>query len=272
MPAIPSVQTVERFLQRSRSKLSPRRAFDGRPYRAPRRAPWPVRFASLTLIEPMAFGVLDPVTDKAAIDYDRNMINDFYPNRGRVAERLVRIHKRVSDKNGRFIDRARVELMAVIPQIVEEAPLVSCDDPTGDDFSGIGADLFDRHRKRLTAGGAHYPAIAAAIPGAEATQLAGAGHMPPSPTLRWEMQSAAFKALGRLDGRVERHAFVQGVFVESGHHLTARQSPQFVRANDRMQIIEPVGCPLLRQLHHLVRPVTAIGSTILFVGGRRSAS
>ena len=25
----------------------------------------------------MAFGVLDPVTDKAAIDYDRNMINDF---------------------------------------------------------------------------------------------------------------------------------------------------------------------------------------------------
>ncbi|MDP7391850.1 MAG: hypothetical protein QGH07_08415 [Alphaproteobacteria bacterium] len=34
---------------------------------------------SLTLIKPMAFGVLDPVTDKAAIDYDRNMINNFYP-------------------------------------------------------------------------------------------------------------------------------------------------------------------------------------------------
>ena len=32
---------------------------------------------SLTLIELMAFGVLDPVTDKAAIDYDRKMINDF---------------------------------------------------------------------------------------------------------------------------------------------------------------------------------------------------
>ena len=34
---------------------------------------------SLTLVEPIAFGVLDPVTDKTAIDNDRKMINDFYP-------------------------------------------------------------------------------------------------------------------------------------------------------------------------------------------------
>ena len=33
---------------------------------------------SPALIEPMAFGMLDPVTDKAAIDYDRNMTEDLY--------------------------------------------------------------------------------------------------------------------------------------------------------------------------------------------------
>ena len=32
---------------------------------------------SLVLIEPMAFGVLDEVADKDAIDFDRAMINDF---------------------------------------------------------------------------------------------------------------------------------------------------------------------------------------------------
>ena len=38
-----------------------------------------VRFAKFDAHRPMAFVRLDPVIDKAAIDYDRNMINDFYP-------------------------------------------------------------------------------------------------------------------------------------------------------------------------------------------------
>lgn len=88
---------------------------------------------SLTLIEPMAFGVLDPVTDKAAIDYDRNMINDFLSaiEAGSLEEGLFVFTERVSDQKWTDLsDRARVELMAVMPQIVEEAPLVSCDDLT----------------------------------------------------------------------------------------------------------------------------------------------
>lgn len=102
--------------------------------------------------------------------------------RGRGAlRRLLRIHRtRKRPKWGDLIDRARDELMAVIPQIVEEALLVSCDDLTGDDFSGIEVPTF----LIGTVNGPPPAApiiqrIAAAISDAEATQLAGAGHMGP---------------------------------------------------------------------------------------------
>ena len=138
---------------------------------------------SLTLIEPIAFGVLDPITDKAAIDYDRNMINDFLSaiEAGSLEEGLFVFTERVSDQKWTDLsDRARVELMAVMPQIVEEAPLVSCDDLTGDDFSGIEVPTFLIGTENGPPPAAPIiQRIAAAIPGAEATQLAGAGHMAP---------------------------------------------------------------------------------------------
>ena len=70
--------------------------------------------------------------------------------------------------------------MAVFSQIVEEAPLVSCDDLTGDDFSGIEVPTFLIGTENGPPPAA--PIIqrrAAAIPDAEATQLAEAGHMAP---------------------------------------------------------------------------------------------
>ena len=70
--------------------------------------------------------------------------------------------------------------MAVIPQIVEEAPLVSCDDLTGDDFSGIEVPTFLIGTENGPPPAAPIiQRIAAAIPDAEATRLAGAEHMPP---------------------------------------------------------------------------------------------
>ncbi|MEC7537223.1 MAG: alpha/beta fold hydrolase [Pseudomonadota bacterium] len=64
---------------------------------------------SLTLIEPMAFGVLDPVTDKAAIDYGRNMINDFLSaiEAGSLEEGLSVFTERVSDQNGAIYPTGR---------------------------------------------------------------------------------------------------------------------------------------------------------------------
>ena len=84
--------------------------------------------------------------------------------------------------------------MAVFPQIVEEAPLVSCDDLTGDDFSGIEVPTFLIGTENGPSPAAPIiQRIAAAFPDAEAMQLAGAGHMAPSPTPQtWEIQSAAF--------------------------------------------------------------------------------
>ena len=64
--------------------------------------------------------------------------------------------------------------MAVIPQIVEEAPLVSCDNLTGDDFSGIEVPNFLIGTENGPPPAAPIiQRIAAAIPDAEATQLAG---------------------------------------------------------------------------------------------------
>lgn len=100
---------------------------------------------------------------------------------GALEEGFFVFTERVSDQKwGDLIDRARGELKAVIPQIVEEAPLVSCDDLTGDDFSGIEVPTF----LIGTVNGPPPAApiiqrIAAAISDAEATQLAGAGHMAP---------------------------------------------------------------------------------------------
>jgi len=178
------VQTVERFLNAlevERFHLVGHSMGGLIALRIARRA----RFAlqSLTLIEPMAFGVLDPVADKGAIDYDRTMINDFLSaiEAGSLEEGLSVFTERVSNQKwDDLTDRARVELMAVIPQIVEEAPLVSCDDLTGHDFSEIDVPT-------LLIGTENGPPpaapiirrIADAIPGAKETHLAGAGHMAP---------------------------------------------------------------------------------------------
>ena len=129
-------KTVERFLQALESNVF---TWSGIRWAAlsrfASRAVADSIWRSLTLIEPMAFGVLDPVTDKAAVDYDRNMINDFLSaiEAGSLEVGLSVFTERISDQKWDDLsDRARVELMAVTPQIVEEAPLVSCDDLTGE--------------------------------------------------------------------------------------------------------------------------------------------
>ena len=178
------VQTVERFLKAlgiERFHLFGHSMGGLIALRIARRDRFDLR--SLTLIEPMAFGVLDPVSDKDAIDYDRNMINDFLSaiEAGSLVEGLSVFTERVSDQKWDDLsDRARVELMAVIPQIVEEAPLVSCDDLTGNDFAGIKVPTY-----LIGTENGPPPAapilrrIAAAIPGAQEKELAGAGHMAP---------------------------------------------------------------------------------------------
>ena len=141
----------------------------------------------------MAFGVLDPVTDKAAVVYDRNMINDFLSaiEAGSLEVGLSVFTERISDQKwGDVSDRARVELMAVTPQIVEEAPLVSCDDLTGDDFSGIEVTTFligtktaHRRRRPLSNG------LRRLSQTPKRCSWPGSDIWPPSPTPQtWEMQ------------------------------------------------------------------------------------
>ena len=137
---------------------------------------------SLTLIEPMAFGVLDPVSDKDAIDYDRNMINDFLSaiEAGSLEEGLSVFTERVSDQKWDDLsDRARVELMAVIPQIVEEAPLVSCDDLTGNDFAGIKVPTYLIGTENGPPPAAPFSSGSQRRYRAQEKELAGAGHMAP---------------------------------------------------------------------------------------------
>lgn len=149
--------------------------------RIARRARFALR--SLLLIEPMTFGVLDDVADKAALDFDRQMINELLAavEAGTREEGLAIFLERVSQQSWQDLsERARVELLALIPQISEEAPLVSCDDLTLDDFAGINVPT-------LLVGAENGPPPAAAIisrlsqafPDHEPEVLAGMGHMAP---------------------------------------------------------------------------------------------
>lgn len=149
--------------------------------RVARRARFALR--SLVLVEPMAFGVLDEEHDKEAIQYDQDMIGDFLNavSEGKFEEGLALFSERVSgQKWSNLSEKARVELMAVIPQIIEEAPLVSCDDLTSDDFAGI-----DVPTMLIGTENGPPPAapiirrIADAIPNAMETSISGVGHMAP---------------------------------------------------------------------------------------------
>ena len=227
----------------------------------------------------MAFGVLDPVTDKAAIDYDRNMINDFLSaiEAGSLEEGLSVFTERVSDQKwGDLSDRARVELMAVIPQIVEEAPLVSCDDLTGDDFSGIEVPTFLIGTENGPPPAAPIiQRIAAAIPGAEATQLAGAGHMAPithtadvGDAISGFWSARPLRTGGSSDTRSFKASlsnpatilYCSAIAANSSGRMTACRSSNPSGARSSASCITWSG------------PLPRLASTILFVGGRRSAS
>ena len=138
---------------------------------------------SLVLIEPMAFGVLDEVADKDAIDFDRAMINDFLGavSAGNFEDGLSVFTERVSGQNwDDLTEKARVELMAVIPQIVEEAPLVSCDDLNSDNFSQISVPTFLLGTEMGPPPAAPIiERISAALPNSSRQTLSGMGHMAP---------------------------------------------------------------------------------------------
>ena len=83
---------------------------------------------SLVLIEAMSLGILDEAADKGPINFDRAMIKDFLSvvSVGNFESWLSVFTERVSDQNwGDLTEKVRVKLMAVIPQIIAEAPLVS---------------------------------------------------------------------------------------------------------------------------------------------------
>ena len=126
------VQTVERFLHAL--KIDDIHLIDHSmggliALRVARRARF--RLKSLTLIEPMAFGTLDREADREAIAYDRTMIMDFLDavEAGRLEEGISIFTERVSHQKWTDLsERVQGELLGVLPQIVDEAPLVSCDD------------------------------------------------------------------------------------------------------------------------------------------------
>lgn len=138
---------------------------------------------SLVLIEPMAFGVLDEAADKDAIDFDRAMINDFpgAVSAGNFEDGLSVFTERVSGQNwDDLTEKARAELMAVIPQIVEEAPLVSCDDLNSDDFSQISVLTFLLGTEMGPPPAAPIiERISDALPNSSRQTLSGMGHMAP---------------------------------------------------------------------------------------------
>ena len=138
---------------------------------------------SLVSIEPMAFGVLDEAADKDAIDFDREMINDFLGavSAGNFEDGLSVFTERVSGQNwDDLTEKARVELMVMIPQIVEEAPLVSCDDLNSDDFSQISVPTFLLGTKMgPTPAMPIIERISAALPNSSRQTLSGMGHMAP---------------------------------------------------------------------------------------------
>lgn len=95
---------------------------------------------SLVLIEAMSLGILDEAADKGPINFDRAMIKDFLSavSVGNFEYWLSVFTERVSDQNwGDLTEKVRVKLMAVIPQIIAEAPLVFCYDLNSADFSQI---------------------------------------------------------------------------------------------------------------------------------------
>jgi len=178
------VQAVERFLsalQIEKLHLIGHSKGGLIPLRLARRARFELK--SLVLIEPMAFGVLDEAADKDAIDFDREMINNFLGavSAGNFEDGLSVFTERVSGQNwDDLTEKARVELMVMIPQIVEEAPLVSCDDLNSDDFSQISLPTFLLGTKMGPP-----PAmpiierISAALPNSSRQTLSGMGHMAP---------------------------------------------------------------------------------------------
>lgn len=138
---------------------------------------------SLTLIEPMAFGTLDPQQDKAAIEFDQKMIQDLLQavETGTLETGLSIFIERVSQQKWEDLsDRAQVELLALIPQISEEAPLVSCDDLTVQDFRSIDLPVFLIGTENGPPPAAPIiERIAPAFPTARHETLPGVGHMAP---------------------------------------------------------------------------------------------
>jgi len=141
------------------------------------------RLKSLVLIEPMAFGMLDADADARAIAFDREMIDDFLSaiEQGQLEEGLSVFTERVSDQKWSDLpERAREGLLQALPQIVAEAPLVSCDDLSVRDVVDISAPvlLIDTENGPLPAAPI-IRRIADAIPDARTETLAGVGHMAP---------------------------------------------------------------------------------------------
>jgi len=155
----------------------------GRPDRAALSTAARFELKSLVLIEPTAFGLLDEVADKDAIDFDRAMINDFLSavSAGNFADGLSVFTERVSGQNrDDLMEKARVELIAVIAQIVEEAPLVSCDDLNSDDFTQISVPTFLLRTEMGPPPAAPIiERISAALPNSAWQTLSGMGHMAP---------------------------------------------------------------------------------------------
>lgn len=141
------------------------------------------RLKSLVLIEPMAFGVLDAQADRDAIAYDRTMIGDFLNaiEAGRMEEGISIFTERVSNQKWHDLSKpVQQELMATLQQIVEEAPLVSCNNLSARDLAGINAPtLLLGTEMGPPPAAAIIRRIAAAIPNAESEILAGVGHMAP---------------------------------------------------------------------------------------------
>jgi len=141
------------------------------------------RLKSLTLIEPMAFGTLDREADREAIAYDRTMIMDFLEavEAGRLEEGISSFTERVSHQKWTDLsERVQGELLGVLPQIVDEAPLVSCDDLSARDLTDIGtATLLLGTQFGPPPAAPIIQRIAAAVPNARHEMLSGVGHMAP---------------------------------------------------------------------------------------------
>ena len=141
------------------------------------------RLKSLALVEPMVFGVLDEERDAAALAFDREMIRDFLAavEEGALERGLALFTERVGgQKWSELSERAQVELLALIPQIAEEAPLVSCDDLTADDFAAIGVPtLLLKTELGPPPAGPILDRLSAAMPHSRRETLADTGHMAP---------------------------------------------------------------------------------------------